>query len=447
VLRLRNQKVFGNYYPELILFLSLAVSATSKPTTTVLMLVVLVILYYSGHIHLRKKSFTKHTVLAIIGALIVFLISYTACIYLFEYVFVKKEYKIVFLESQTLSVGILKSASNYIKAIIDNKVYGVNSILIISLSLGMILLSQIVFKKSPILKFLAIVGMIFFVGITFKSQSNFNVLVNVIFLLGIMHHFSLKKHRKVPFLMILIVPLAYVLGTSNDYVMMVTHSFPLIFTLWLGYYVRFVESNKLILTTLIASGLVFYSFTILRPYRTANLTNRSVKVKELTNGTCIRIPSETAIQVEAIKAILVDNGWNPGNEMLCLNYRWSSTLPYFLGANTGHTAMITIFGYKKSVDVGLTKLRRSGLTKNAWIMYNSKVFDDDENLNSTWRNVDTIKVAVQSESYNYQRERDTLLSTFFNMNNLNKDSYDKVFDDFGYVIFKPKRALITTQYN
>jgi hypothetical protein len=436
VLRWRNQLRLDNYYPELMLFLSLAVSTTSKPTTTILMLVVLVVLYFRGYIHLTKKSYNKHTVLAIIGALIIFLITYPACFYLFDYVFIRKENNVVFLESQTFSVGILKSALSYGKSIIENKIYGFNTLCIILVSLGIILLLKLVFNKNPIMKFLAIVGMIFFVGIIFIRSPHFNVLVNVIFWLGVMSHFYLKKHLKVQYLMVLIIPLAYVVGTGNNYIVMVTHTFPLIFTLWLGYNVRIVDSNKLTLTTLIVSGLLVYSFTIFRPYRTDNLANCNAKVIELTHGTNIYIPKGTASQVEAIKTALINNGWTPGNEMLCLNYRWSSTLPYFLGANTGNAAMITIFGYQKSIDVGLTKLRRSGLTKNAWIMYNSKVFDSDENLNSTWRTVDTVEVVNKSASYN--DERDTLLTAFYTMNNINKKSYVRVFDNFGYVILKPK---------
>jgi hypothetical protein len=443
VVRLKNATSQEHYHNELIILLSMAISTTAKPTTTIVMLLALAVLHFSRYIKFRIKPVNSYTFVGILGALLIIYAFYPAWIYMYKFIFLDKEHQIVFLDSQKFSAGLIYPFLGYFKGLLASDLYRIKLVYVLTALMFLTLIIKHFFKKIPIHKIIFLALLFTVILITLKKPSALSALLNMAFWMLMIQHFYILRNKIYLPLLILTIPFAYVFGTSNSYLMMATHTFPLLFSICIAYYFKTIGNSKFTQAGLVIFGLCIFAINFQSPYRTANLVGNSKTVAELTHGTNIRIPKETASQVEAIKTALIDNGWTSGNEMLCLNYRWSSTLPYFVGANTGNAAMITIFGYQKSVDVGLTKLRRSGLTKNAWIMYNSKVFDRDENLNSTWRSTDSVEIAKKSASYNYQR--DTLLSMFYTMNNINKESYVKVFDNFGYIILKPKNINHTIE--
>ena len=437
VLRLKNIDSHEHYYNELIILLSIAISTIAKPTTTIVMFMALALLHAGRYIRFRGKDVNGHTV---IGILLALLIVYSFCpawVYLYKYIFIDKEYQVVFVDSQKFSTGLIYQVLGYFKGILKSELYRINLVYLLPSLVLLFGIIKLFLKETSTFKIVFSILLLTIILITYKKPSALSALLNLVFWMLMIQHFFTLRNKIYLLFLILTIPLIYVFGTSNSYLMMATHTFPLLISIYTGYCFKSISNSKFILAGLVIFGLCVFATIFQSPYRTANFMGNSKIVTELTHGNNIRIPKETASQVVALKTALLDNGWTPGNEMLCLNYRWSSTLPYILGANTGNAAMITIFGYQKSVDVGLTKLRRSGLTKDAWIMFNSKVFDRDENLNSTWRTMDSVKLAKKSASYIY--ERDTLLSAFYAMNNINNESYNKVFDDFGYVILKPKK--------
>ncbi len=436
IVRLKNAYSKEHYHNELIILLSMAISTTAKPTTTIVMLLALAVLHFNRYVRFRIKPVNNCTYAGILGVILIIYAFYPAWIYLYQFIFLNKEHQVVFLDSQKLSMGMINHFISYFKILLSSDFYKIKLVYVLSAIILLSFLIKFLFERFPIHKIVFLVLLITLIFIAEKKPSALSTLLNLMFWMFLIQHCFTHRNKFYLQLLVLAIPFVYVFGTSNSYLIMVTHTFPLIFSIHTAYHFVTIFTDKYVIVIILGLGLFLYAVIANNPYRTAKLSDCNTKIKELSHGTYINIPKETAIQVDAMKLTLSENGWIPGNEMLCLNYRWSSTIPYLLGANTGDAAMITIFGYQKSVSVGLAKIRRSGLTKRAWIMYNSKVLDTDENINSTWRTKDSIRIARKSEAYYF--ERDSLLSVFFKMNNINLGSYDKVFDDLGYVLLKPK---------
>ncbi len=413
----------------LILIISaICLSFTIKPTTT-LFFIIISFLLILNKIRTLNNPFSISQLRVLLFLPFLFLLVSQSWNSMYEFIFVLHEYKTVLSYSQLLSFELIGKSTDYVCDLVYTKNIIILScilFLVNSLKRKLDVSILVLLTTSSILMY-SLVNNVFYVWI-----------LNVVFWYFIIIELKRFKFNKHLMVTLIVAPFIYVFGTSNSYFIMVTETFSIFFIIW--YSKNNLNLFKTILPriTLIVSGFLIYLINFLNPYRMPLYNSNFSMVIELSHGKSIGLLPGQANLFKKFKNTLYKNGWVKGTELFCLNYRWSTTLPYLFGANTGNTVMTTIFGYDKSLDVGLLKIKRSAFIRVPWIMYNDRAsFDSDENMNSFWRNKPVIG---NSRPTQYIQARDQLLKAFFLQYGLKVSDYTTIFNEYGYIILKPKKA-------
>ena len=82
------------------------------------------------------------------------------------------------------------------------------------------------------------------------------------------------------------------------------------------------------------------------PYRIEPISAQTVKTPVGVDGASLRLDEDLAGLLVGISNAAESAGWEPGTPMLAVASRWSSTLPWHLGARVPDSLMLTIGGYE-----------------------------------------------------------------------------------------------------
>jgi len=107
------------------------------------------------------------------------------------------------------------------------------------------------------------------------------------------------------------------------------------------------------------------------PYRIAPIPTNVVPVEIGAQGTILNVDPDLAAMLQSLDRQATSAGWQPGTPLLGVAWRWSSSVPYFLGARVPGTLMLTLFGYGTATqiaDFNIARMEPEFKIREAWIL-------------------------------------------------------------------------------
>jgi hypothetical protein len=126
--------------------------------------------------------------------------------------------------------------------------------------------------------------------------------------------------------------------------------------------------------------LVFVTVTVYEsrqaPYRNPPIAQHDVPVEIGDEGHTLLLDSDLASVLTELESRARVAGWVSGTPIVGLQWRWSTTIPYFLGGQVPDSLMLTIFGYPGTVDRAAYNLEnaREFPLEQAWIIATTSDF-------------------------------------------------------------------------
>jgi len=107
------------------------------------------------------------------------------------------------------------------------------------------------------------------------------------------------------------------------------------------------------------------------PYRITSMQEQTVGTKVGPHGNRILLDRETSDLLDGLSSAAALAGWQSGTPLLAVAFRWSSTIPWHLGARTPDSLMLTLGGYgdgsEALFELNLESLDVSEFEK-AWVL-------------------------------------------------------------------------------
>ncbi len=135
-----------------------------------------------------------------------------------------------------------------------------------------------------------------------------------------------------------------------------------------GHRVRRV-STVVLTAALVVGATATMVASVDQPYRIADMDElvQPMSVGPRAAPLLVDVPTESLLT--GLRTAAADGGWCDGTRLLGFVWRWSSTLPYHLGARVPDTLMVTLFGYPNSVAIAEHTLSRLDATwSDAWVL-------------------------------------------------------------------------------
>ena len=122
-------------------------------------------------------------------------------------------------------------------------------------------------------------------------------------------------------------------------------------------------ARQLALSILLVAAMVISVGTIIdsrqHPYRGVDLAQQSTPYQLGGRKIDLLVDTSTADFLTAIQRGAEEGGWCAGTPLIGMVWRWSSTVPYALGATVPDTLMFTLFGYQGSSAVAEYSIQRA----------------------------------------------------------------------------------------
>lgn len=106
------------------------------------------------------------------------------------------------------------------------------------------------------------------------------------------------------------------------------------------------------------------------PYRGVDLADQTTPYRMGARGIDLLVDEPTATFLTSLRTGAEAGGWCDGTPLIGLAWRWSSTVPYSLGARVPETLMFTLFGYEGSAKVAEYSLAKAdpAVWRDAWLL-------------------------------------------------------------------------------
>jgi len=133
-------------------------------------------------------------------------------------------------------------------------------------------------------------------------------------------------------------------------------------------------ARQLALGILLVAAMVISVGTIIdsrhHPYRGVDLAQQRTPYQLGGRKIDLLVDTSTADFLTAMQRGAEEGGWCAGTPLIGMVWRWSSTVPYALGATVPDTLMFTLFGYQGSSAVAEYSIQRAdpAVWRDAWIL-------------------------------------------------------------------------------
>jgi hypothetical protein len=139
------------------------------------------------------------------------------------------------------------------------------------------------------------------------------------------------------------------------------------------------------------------AFARQHPYRQPPIDTQTVALEIGSKGSSLRVDPKLHILLQSLRRQAKQVGWVEGSPLVGVEWRWSSTIPYVLGATPPESLMLTLFGYDSALPVAEYNLGpgfEGFAWKDAWLLSTAADSLDDASLSD----IEAVTDALEARS-------------------------------------------------